>query len=129
MRPALFLWGPVGLVMAVIFAGSSIPNLERLPGDISDHTGHFVAYAGLAAVCVRALAGARWAGVTAGRAAAAWLVSVAYGVSDEWHQRFVPGRTAAVDDLLADALGAAAAGVVLVLFAQLIVRRRGERAV
>jgi VanZ family protein len=119
----------VVLVMALIFAGSSIPNLKRLPGDISDHTGHFLAYAGLAAVGVRALAGARWAGVTAGRAAAAWLLSVVYGVSDELHQRFVPGRTATVDDLVADALGAAAAGLVLVLAAQRLVKRRGERAV
>jgi VanZ family protein len=126
---ALFLWGPVVLVMALIFAGSSIPHLERLPGDISDHTGHFLAYAGLAAVCVRALAGARWAGVNGGRAAVAWLMSIVYGISDELHQRFVPGRTATVDDLMADGFGAAAACVVLVLSAQLIVRRRGERAV
>ena len=129
MKRVLFLWGPVLLVMAVIFVASSVPNLRRLPGDMSDHTGHFLAYAGLSLVCLRALAGARWAGVTWSRAAAAWLISVLYGVSDELHQRFVPGRFAALDDIAADALGAATAGVVVVLLAGLLARRRRERAV
>ena len=40
------------------------------------------------------------------------LVGVAYGVLDEWHQSFVPGRTPDGGDLIADA-----AGVVLGLLA------------
>ncbi|MCU0242053.1 MAG: VanZ family protein, partial [Vicinamibacteria bacterium] len=28
-----------------------------------------------------------------------------YGVSDEWHQSFVPGRDATVGDVMKDALG------------------------
>ena len=129
MNRVLLLWGPVLLVMAVIFGASSVPNLRRLPGDISDHTGHFLAYAGLALVCLRALAGARWAGVTWSRAAGAWLISVLYGVSDELHQRFVPGRFAALDDLVADALGAATAGGLVVLLAGVLARHRREREV
>ena len=35
------------------------------------------------------------------------LVTVAFGVSDEIHQSFVPGRDADVLDVVADALGAA----------------------
>ncbi|WGS87077.1 VanZ family protein [Methylomonas sp. UP202] len=45
------------------------------------------------------------------------LVSVAYcsvyGISDEWHQSFVPGREPGVGDWLADSLGAALAAVLL----------------
>lgn len=38
--------------------------------------------------------------------AAAWLLSVAYGVVDELHQAAVPGRTCSVTDLGSDAAGA-----------------------
>ena len=38
-----------------------------------------------------------------------WLVAVGilYGMSDEWHQMYVPGRSPDHMDLLADALGVA----------------------
>ncbi len=34
-----------------------------------------------------------------------------YGLSDEWHQYFVPGRTADILDWLADSLGGLLAGI------------------
>lgn len=43
-------------------------------------------------------------------ARAQWLgfaVALIVGVADEWHQVFLPGRTASLDDLAADAVGAA----------------------
>jgi VanZ family protein len=39
----------------------------------------------------------------------ALLLTVLYGLSDEYHQSFTPGRQADPGDLLADALGALAA--------------------
>lgn len=36
-----------------------------------------------------------------------------YGVSDEWHQTFVPGRDAGADDWLADTFGAFVAAMLL----------------
>lgn len=36
----------------------------------------------------------------------AWLGALAVGALDEWHQSFLPGRTASWDDLAADAVGA-----------------------
>ncbi|WP_276955518.1 VanZ family protein [Allomeiothermus silvanus] len=35
-----------------------------------------------------------------------WAIAVAYGLSDEFHQSFVPGRQADALDLLADSVGA-----------------------
>ncbi len=124
----LFLWGPALGMMAVIFAASSVPNLTSLPGGVSDHAGHFAGYALLSALLIRAIASARWAGVTWPASAAAVALSALYGVSDEWHQRFVPGRTAALDDWIADLLGAATAAGLLAGVAS-VVRRRERRAV
>jgi len=99
--------------MVAIFGMSSIPNLATLPGDLSDKVGHFCAYLVLAAFVLRGLARARWDGITGGVALRAWAIAAAYGATDEFHQRFVPGRTAALDDWAADALGAAAAVIVI----------------
>jgi VanZ family protein len=98
--------------MLVIFAASSIPNLTELPGGMSDKSGHGIGYGILGAVLLRALAGGRLKGITWGRAAAAVLLATLYGVSDEFHQSFVPGRSPDRFDVLADSIGAAS--VVLV---------------
>lgn len=37
----------------------------------------------------------------------AWLIGAAYAVSDEVHQRFVPGRSGEIRDILIDAAGVA----------------------
>jgi len=42
-----------------------------------------------------------------------WLFCLAYGVSDEFHQSFVPGRHPDLLDLLADGLGAMSAILLL----------------
>ncbi|MBF0281656.1 MAG: VanZ family protein [Zetaproteobacteria bacterium] len=36
----------------------------------------------------------------------AWLFCLLYGLSDEWHQSFVPGRDADIWDWVADSTGA-----------------------
>jgi VanZ family protein len=125
----LWLWGPVVAQMVAIFVASSIPNLTDLPGGISDHTGHFVGYALLGGLVLRALAAGRLAGVTIRTAAAAWALSALYGVSDECHQLFVAGRTAAVDDWAADATGAAAAIVAVGLLGLVLARPAGGKEV
>jgi VanZ family protein len=118
----LLLWFPVVALMAAIFVTSSM-SAPPAPAAVSDKLLHAAAYAALAVVTLRALAGGRWRGVNAQLAVGAWLIATAYGVSDEWHQSFVPGRHADVNDVLADALGAAVgAGVV---WAWSIIRRFG----
>jgi VanZ family protein len=98
-------------MMAIIFTASSIPNLQQLPGNISDKTGHGIGYAMLGALLLRALAGGRRAGVTWRTVLLTVACATAYGVSDEFHQRFVPGRSSDVYDVLADAEGATAASL------------------
>jgi VanZ family protein len=106
LRSRRWLWGPVVLQLAIIFAASSIPNLRQIPGGISDKSGHSIGYAMLAGLLVRALAGGRLEGVTWKRSVAAIVLATLYGVSDEFHQLFVPGRSADPYDVLADSVGA-----------------------
>ncbi len=105
----LWLWAPVALQMVVIFAASSIPDVQQLPGGTPDWLWHGTGYALLGGLMLRALAGGRRAGVTVATVVAAILCAALYGASDEWHQSFVPGRSATVDDLAADMSGAALA--------------------
>jgi VanZ family protein len=110
---------------ALIFWASSQPNpFPELPRSLFDRDKllHAGAYAVLGALVRGALSGARlrpWAAV-----AVTVAVGAAYGASDEWHQSFVPNRSADPGDLAADAIGAAGGAAA----AALILRRRGARA-
>ena len=104
----VLLWGPVVAYMAAIFyfsAQSSPPT----PGGLPDTFAHAIEYFGLGVVVFRALAGGLGAQVTAARAMATMGIAVAYAVSDEVHQLFVPNRTADAGDVFADAAGASVA--------------------
>lgn len=95
--------------MMLIFNVSAMPTPPALPGGLSDHAGHFIAYSLLGALLLRALAGATWRGVTARTAAWAAALATLYGASDELHQAFVPMRHPEWSDLLVDATSASAA--------------------
>jgi VanZ family protein len=121
----LWLWLPVVLYAAGIFLVSSMHN-PPIPGGVSDKSGHGAAYCGLGLTVLRGLAGAEWAGVTAGTSLAAVGFATAFGASDELHQLFVPGRSADVHDLAADAIGTGA-GVMTAWLAATLIRRRKSR--
>jgi VanZ family protein len=116
----LSLWGPVVLMMALIFVASSIPDVPALPGGVSDKTAHSWAYGLLGVLVFRALAKGRVGGLTIVRGLGSILIATAYGISDEFHQSFVPGRTSDVRDVAADAIGAIAAAIALLLVRYLI---------
>jgi VanZ family protein len=86
--------------------GPSVPHLDK--------AAHLILYLVLGALLAHA---ASRSGLPMGVAVAAGLL---YGVSDEVHQMFVPGRTPSVADWIADAMGVIA-GVTL------YVRVRGPR--
>lgn len=104
----IWIWGPVVVSMAAIFVLSGMSS-PPAPIKVSDKTEHFVGYGVLGAITARATAGATLSGLTGGAATTAWVVASLYGVSDEYHQSFVPGRTSDPADALADTAGAAAA--------------------
>jgi VanZ family protein len=99
--------------MAALFFASSGPGVDLPAGRGLDKVMHAGAYGVLAILSVWALTGGRLRSASGTVLLAAWLISTAYGATDEWHQSFVPGRQPDGADLLADALGAlAAAGAI-----------------
>ncbi len=104
IRPWLWLWAPVGLYMALIFVASAQSDVQ-LPDRTSDKVVHALVYAPLSMLIVRALARGLPRRIDLETALIAVGVTVAYGVSDEWHQLFVEGRSADRADVLADAVG------------------------
>lgn len=101
------LWVPVALYMAAIFYVSSLPEPPPIPTG-SDKPLHLSAYFGLTIVVIRAVAGGLARRIGIRTAVVALLIAIGYGVTDEVHQMFVPGRSADVYDLLSDAAGAVA---------------------
>lgn len=105
-------WGPAILMMVLIFAASSIPagSLPSWdgPADLAiKKGGHMIGYGLLALAILRGVGGQKQAVYRL-----AWVLAVLYAMSDEFHQRFVPGRGASILDILIDGLGAA--GILLV---------------
>lgn len=90
------------LTAAALYMGA-IFWLSAQPGDRVgipapwDKLVHATAYAVLGALLQLGL----------GRPAVAWVAAALYGLSDEVHQYFVPGRMFDLGDWLADAVGAA----------------------
>ena len=114
----LWRWGPVVAQMAAIFALSSASALPSLPGGLTNHTGHFLGYGLLSGLAMRGFAGAQWKGVTFATSWRSVLLSSVYGMTDEYHQSFVTGRSAAVDDWVADTAGAAVVALALLWIAR-----------
>ena len=113
LRRAVRVWGPPAAMMALLFLLSSIPGSSPVLWREFNLTAHGLAYGLLGALLLHALAGGRLRGITVRHAAGAVVVAGMYGLSDELHQRFVPGRTAELLDLGADVAGATC-GVLLV---------------
>ncbi len=103
-REAIIGWIITVFYMGLIFFLSSLQgfNLPELPEN-SDKFIHMVAYMPLGFLFYRSLieSGFRRYGFTV-----ALLLTVLYGISDEFHQAFVPGRYATIGDVIADSLGA-----------------------
>ena len=89
--------------MAAIFYVSALS--EPLIPAGTDKSLHGLAYLGLAIVVVRAVVGGLPRRIDGWGATIAMVITVAYAATDEVHQMFVPGRSAEVYDLLADAGG------------------------
>lgn len=113
-------WLPALLWMALIFFMSSQTGLAG--PEWMSVAGHIVEYGGLAALLYFALS--RTTGLAHLKiAAVAAVMATLYGLTDEWHQSFVPGRVPDVMDLLTDF----SASTLVAMSAALALRRATKR--
>ena len=120
----LYLWGPVLAHMALIFAASSHSDTSAVPSALRDKVMHVAVYAVLGALILRALAGGRRVGITWSGVLLSVVLATLYGITDEWHQSFVPVRTPDARDVVADLAGASAGAIAGVLAARLRAPKR-----
>ena len=109
-------WLPVVFWAGLIFTFSSIPALGTGLGTwdlVLRKLAHFTEYAIFGWLIMRALRDTR--GWQLHHALMAVALAGTYAVSDELHQVFVPGRTAAFGDVVIDTLGAATAQVLIAI--------------
>jgi VanZ family protein len=105
--------------MGLIFYLSSLtqPETSQIPlqGNWQSIVGHLILYG----VCAALMEGSVWSWVSGFRlrwTLVAIVGATAYGISDEFHQSFVSGRHATIEDVLVNTIGAtmAAAGLWLI---------------
>ena len=99
-------WVPVIACATLIFALSGIPSLSTGLGSwdlVLRKAAHVSIYAVLGALLLRALE----------RELASVAAGIAYAVSDELHQHFIPGRSGALLDVAFDTVGVVAGVAVL----------------
>jgi len=100
-------WAPALLYMALIWVMSSISHIDLPVGSfpLADKGVHAVEYCFLAVLVAYAVRQTFPERHLARTATVSVLIVVSWGVLDELHQAFVPGRSSDVLDIVADAVG------------------------
>ncbi|RJQ50486.1 MAG: hypothetical protein C4526_11875 [Nitrospiraceae bacterium] len=103
IRTAVIFWFiTVGYMCAIFYLSSLTFALPELPAN-SDKIIHIAIYIPLAFMFRLSL---NRSGINKYLFTASFLAAGIYGVTDEAHQYFVPGRDSAVSDIVADFIGA-----------------------
>jgi VanZ family protein len=109
MKRFLSLWLPVVAWMGVIFIGSSIAKVPQVGDETLDglvhRAAHMLEFAVLGALLLRATSNGR--PISKREIIITLVVIGLYGASDEFHQRFTPGRSSEGTAVLFDVVGGA----------------------
>lgn len=98
-------WLLVGVYIACVFVGSSIPGSALPDFRTSDKLLHMLEFGVLAVLFCRAMAAQMPTRSPFFIVTLSILLTVGYGISDEAHQLLVPYRVSSLGDLAADSLG------------------------
>lgn len=102
----LHYWFPILSYCLIIFVQSSYPTLERTP-DLPhmDKVLHFAGYALLGTLFLRGLRNSKFKHHDRLIRVGSILLTGIYGATDEWHQHYVPYRSAELWDIFFDFAG------------------------
>jgi VanZ family protein len=118
---------PVLVYMALIFYSSSGPITSPTLNQIPDYYLHSLGYSLLCMLVFWALhegleaSGGRWDYLIP------ILITILYGISDEFHQSFVPARDAELKDVFSDSAGALLGIVFIIILRRVISSFRSVR--
>jgi VanZ family protein len=106
-------WLPVIVICGIIFFLSSLPG-KSIPSVFASHdkTMHFLAYASLGLFFIRGLRSGEKKAAAYKLVVFSVFFGLIYGLSDEVHQLFVPGRSFDLMDVAFDCLGTLAGALV-----------------
>lgn len=114
MKHTFWFWFPPIGYMAAIFVVSSLPN-PQIGGETPDYVLHALEYFLLALLLIRLFLARQPSLDMNGRGDfTRWQqlcllgvgIAIVYGITDEIHQYFVPGRHYSLHDVLSDTVGA-----------------------
>lgn len=109
-------WFPVILYSGIIFYVSSVPNVKTPLQEMQfDKFLHVLVYMPFGCLLARGISNTQGSVPRGILLTSVLLVSFLYGLSDEIHQSFVPGRNAGVIDIIADTIGGMAGGYIYLL--------------
>ena len=107
IKKKVFYWLLVIVYMSFIFYISSLPGTHLITKiSIYDKILHVVEFFILAALLYKCFDIADNKALRENRYFLAITITIIYAISDEFHQSFVPGRVADLNDIIADAFGA-----------------------
>jgi VanZ family protein len=115
-RKVYLVYVPLIIYWILLFTATSLPAAHVPSFDVSDKIKHFSAFFGLSVLLSLTLLYQSKVQLFKNYfLAVALIISSLYGLLDEVHQSFVPGRNSEFLDWVADSLGAAA-GVLIVYY-------------
>jgi VanZ family protein len=119
-------WFPPILYAVLIFFLSSLSK-PPIPFEIESNILHYPEYAVLSFLLLRAFHYGKKENVSIKNALFSFFISIFFGLTDEFHQAFVPARVPEVNDLLRDSAGTLAGIVIFILFNYIYNKLKGQR--
>ena len=106
-NPVYLIYLPLGIHWCLIFTLSSLPGEDYIPTiDLGDKVDHFAAYFVLSVFLYLAMImQKKYPRFKEFPVKYTFIIAFFYGVFDEFHQLFIPGRYFDLFDLLADVVG------------------------